>query len=174
MARSDEAAREALTTVAAASANALPEDEIESALSDEHVRYAIYVNALRGASPSVERDVISAVLTDPDSAMRESALVSYLDDRVPRMRSPHEIGQWVARVGDLFTQSAFLASRLQEWELLKRVEAGEEVPDLELLDSSDWFQRKLSDAPAPASVLRLLAERGRTRRVRAAARRRLP
>lgn len=168
-----DAIREALTAVTVARGLEFCDSDFQSAVRDEHVRHAIYLDALRGASPRVERDVISGVLSDPDLAMRESALASYFDDAVLRMESVEEVEEWADRIGDLIADSRFLASRLDEWKLLKKAEAGEGVPERELLDSSDWFQRRLSDASVPPGVLRLLAEHGRTKRVRATALRRL-
>jgi hypothetical protein len=173
MTRPNSTIREALTAVASARRLDLSYGEFERAARDEHVRHAIYLDALHNAPSEVERDVIAGVLYDPDLAMRESVLASHFDDVALRMGSVEEFEEWADRIGDLFADSPFLWSRLHEWKLLRRVEAGMGISERELMDSSDWLQRRLSDTSVRPAVLRLLAEHGRTKRVRATAQRRL-
>lgn len=69
----------------------------------------------------------------------------------------------------------FLARRLREWTLLRAIALDESWTAEDLTTASDWFQRTASVVLVVASpeALSLLAERGRTRRVRSAASRRL-
>jgi hypothetical protein len=76
-------------------------------------------------------------------------------------------------MAEITTEREFLARRLREWTLLRSITVGEPWSSEEVTTGSDWFQRKAVETlPSPA-VLTLLAEAGRTRRVRTDASRRL-
>ncbi|MBO0913959.1 hypothetical protein [Streptomyces laculatispora] len=76
-------------------------------------------------------------------------------------------------MAEISAEREFLARRLREWTLLRSIAVGEPWGSEEVTTGSDWFQRKAVETlPSPA-VLILLAETGRTRRVRADASRRL-
>ncbi|MET7780994.1 hypothetical protein ABZT28_35535 [Streptomyces sp. NPDC005388] len=69
----------------------------------------------------------------------------------------------------------FLTLRLREWTLLRTIALGEPWAAEDLTSASDWFQRMATTTQVVASpeALRLLAEHGRTRRVRNAVSRQL-
>lgn len=167
------AARSALMSLVSATTLSWPSAEIHLAATDEHARYRLYSEALRDASPAVEREIVLAVLSDPDVAMRESALGTYVDHRAGRSQSPAEFDEWARSIGELLT-APYLARRLAEWRLLKLLEAGESADPRELIESSDWLQRRITEtAGVREDILRVLAQSGRSRRIRAAAQRRI-
>jgi hypothetical protein len=63
----------------------------------------------------------------------------------------------------------FLEQRLREWTLFRAITLGLPWHPDALVESSDWLQRKTA-AALNADALALLAEHGRTRRIRNAAR----
>lgn len=63
----------------------------------------------------------------------------------------------------------FLERRLREWTLFRAITLGLPWQQDALVESSDWLQRKVA-AALNADALALLAEHGRTRRIRNAAR----
>ncbi|MFE3288948.1 hypothetical protein ACFXJJ_38395, partial [Streptomyces sp. NPDC059233] len=80
---------------------------------------------------------------------------------------------WATMMATVVGDRAFLAGRLREWTLLRAIALDEPWTDEQLLSASDWFQRTATilHVTSPAA-LSLLAEHGRTRRVRNAASRR--
>lgn len=71
----------------------------------------------------------------------------------------------------MITDRDFLTLRLREWILLRAIALDEPWAAEEFTGATDWFQRMAATTQIAASpkALRLLAERGRTRRVRNAA-----
>jgi hypothetical protein len=65
--------------------------------------------------------------------------------------------------------SRVAARRLREWVLLRAFVLDENWREEDLTSASDWLQRRACAEPAAPAALAVLAARGRTRRVRAAA-----
>lgn len=79
---------------------------------------------------------------------------------------------WAHAMAEITAEREFLTRRLREWTLLRSITMSGPWGSEEVTTGSDWFQRKaVETVPSPA-VLTLLAEAGRTRRVRAEASRR--
>ncbi|WP_051386454.1 hypothetical protein [Actinokineospora inagensis] len=149
-----------LEHIAAVAALAECADHDPRALSaDEHLRFEWY----RGADPSDEAAFLAAVLRDPDQAMATAAAIARIDDRA--QRGPG-FSRWAARVRSAVAPADPVASRLSEWCLLHDAFAGKPVSPGAVLAASDWAQRRLA-ATVDGELLALLAEHGRTRRVRA-------
>jgi hypothetical protein len=172
MTRDKEAARHALVGFFAAVGRDVPDDSFAVASADEHTRYALYMQALSDISPSHDRSAISAILSDPDEAMRESVLVHFVDKRA-QILSPRDFLEWGASMSDLVGSSPFLLRRLEESGLLKQAELGSFLSENQVLESSDWMQMKLIEVTRSSTMLNLLARRGRTKRIRQAASTRL-
>ncbi|MGQ0840267.1 MAG: hypothetical protein ACT4N7_17090 [Actinokineospora sp.] len=135
-------------------------DHDQAALAaDEHLRYEWY----REAAPVDERAFLALVLRDPDQAMAVAAVVARIDARA---RSDADFARWAAAVKPAVAQVDFVRSRLAEWCVLRDAFAGKPVDPAAVLAASDWAQRKLA-AVVDGELLVLLAEHGRTRRVRA-------
>ncbi|MFI6607951.1 hypothetical protein [Streptomyces sp. NPDC050507] len=75
----------------------------------------------------------------------------------------------------MITDRDFLTRRLREWTLLRTIILGKPWAAEELTTASDWFQGMVASMQIMTSLeaLRLLTERGGTRRVRNTASRRL-
>ncbi|MFE6747750.1 hypothetical protein ACFVGM_17985 [Kitasatospora purpeofusca] len=140
----------------------------------EHRRYAQYLLALEGVAEAEEAELLAAVLRDEDQSMAEAAANQHLERRAADHLTGPGFPVWAATTAAVIGDRPFLVRRLREWTLLRSLALDEPWTEEELLTASDWFQRtvvttRLVTSPA---ALGLLAERGRTRRVRNAAGRR--
>ncbi|BDT91330.1 MULTISPECIES: hypothetical protein [Nocardia] len=140
---------------------------------DEHQRYARYRQELSRVLPESESDMVRVVLGDPDTAMAEAAVVGHLDRRATELLTAPAFPEWAHTIGQVIGEREFVVRRLREWALLRSIRTGEEWTADQVCGASDWFQRKAVDLTTSPAVLALLADKGRTRRVRAAAARRM-
>ncbi|WP_405977894.1 hypothetical protein [Streptomyces sp. NBC_00158] len=140
----------------------------------EHRRYARYLAALDGVGEAEEAALVADVLRDEHAGMAESAVNHHLERRAAEQLTGPGFPAWAAMMAAVVGERVFLARRLREWILFRAVVLDEAWSDEELLSASDWFQRTVAGAELVTSsaVLGLLAEQGRTRRVRNAASRR--
>lgn len=141
----------------------------------EHRRFTHYMQALQNVAAADEADLLAAVLRDEDTTMAASAVSRHMDRRATELLTDPAFTAWAQAMSRVIDQHDFLTTRLLEWCLLRTLALGEPWAAEELTDASDWLQRtavttQIVTAP---DVLRLLAERGRTRRVRKAAQHRL-
>ncbi|MFE5097400.1 hypothetical protein ACFRCI_45780 [Streptomyces sp. NPDC056638] len=141
----------------------------------EHRRFAHYLQALETVAEADEADLVAAVLRDQDATMADSAVGRHLDRRAAGLLTEPRFTAWAQTMTEVIADRDFLTRRLHEWTLLRTIVLGKPWTAEDLASASDWFQRM---AAAPQIVtspeaLRLLAERGRTRRVRNAANRQL-
>ncbi|GAB7108676.1 hypothetical protein JCM4814A_69900 [Streptomyces phaeofaciens JCM 4814] len=138
------------------------------------MRFAAHLRALGAVEPGEEAGLAHRILTDdPDRAMARSAVVRHLDRRATTLYGAPDADweQWRAGMAEAVGTDAFLTKRLAEWTLLHTLLTRPGDPAI-LSTASDWLQRRLTERPdTPAPVLAWLAEHGRTRKVRAAARR---
>lgn len=142
---------------------------------DEHLRFARHLEALALVDGEGEAELVAAVLRDPDPVMAESAVARHLDRRAAELvsSSGQRFEDWVRAMAAEVNGRAFLDRRLGEWALLRSIAVGGPWSPEEVIAASDWFQRKAAETVASPEVLSVLADKGRTRRVRAAAGRRL-
>ncbi|MFJ4708858.1 hypothetical protein ACIP6I_28965 [Streptomyces anulatus] len=117
--------------------------------------------------------MLTGILRDSDTTMAQSAIVRHLDRRAALLLTDGGFTTWAREMAEISTQREFLTRRLREWTLLRTITAGEPWSSEEFTAGSDWFRRKAVEALSSPAVLTLLAEAGRTRRVRADAGRRL-
>jgi hypothetical protein len=135
-------------------------------LGDEHDRFAVYRAAL--GDPSLWSTVVDGVAREPDVGVATDVLARLLE------LVPPEDRDGVLRAGPV-DDRGFLATREAELRVLDAVTSSSAAvvdPDLAdaVLDGSDWLQRRVVAGGSPTSLLERLAETGRTRKVRAAAR----
>jgi hypothetical protein len=138
-------------------------------VTGEHERYARYLLEFANVADDDEPELVRAVLTDPDRVMAESAIVRHIDLRAAALLATPGFPAWAARMGELVADLRFPARRLREWVLLRAVTLDEGWRESDLTSASDWLQRRACAEPAARAALTVLAEQGRTRRVRAAA-----
>ncbi|MBD7982544.1 hypothetical protein [Oerskovia merdavium] len=135
-------------------------------LADEHVRWALYDQALgRGL-----HDLVAAAVAEDDDQVMASGVVVAALERVPSV----DRERWVALTSE-WTVADFVARRAAELEILESVSgAVAAVGDgLRRADEglgvdgwSDWLQLRAASSATRADVLDALAGGGRTRRIR--------
>ncbi|MGW3943150.1 hypothetical protein [Streptomyces phaeochromogenes] len=141
----------------------------------EHRRYHAYLQALEDVPEAGEADLVANVLRDQNMAMAEAAVNRHVARRAAQLLTNPQFTSWAQIMATAIGDRPFLTRRLGEWALLRALALDEPWTAEELITASDWFQRTASAAQIVTSpeALGLLAERGRTRRVRNAAIRRL-
>ncbi|MGQ4356582.1 hypothetical protein [Streptomyces drozdowiczii] len=140
---------------------------------DEHQRFAHYLDELAVVRDEDEADLVTRILRDADTTMAQSAIVRHLDRHAAQLLTDEGFTAWARAMAEISAEREFLARRLREWTLLRAITAGEPWSSEEVTTATDWFQRKAVETLSSPTVLTLLAEAGRTRRVRADASRRL-
>ncbi|MFE2142416.1 hypothetical protein ACFXA3_11820 [Streptomyces sp. NPDC059456] len=139
-------------------------------------RYPRHLDALAAAAGTAvgpEADAVAAVLRDRDPVMAESAVVTHLGRRAPRLLTDPGFPDWARAMGAAIGARAFPARRLREWTLLKAITDGGPWSAAELTVASDWCQLTAVQSLSSFEALDLLATAGRTRRVRNTAAQRL-
>ncbi|MFC9331680.1 hypothetical protein [Kitasatospora sp. NPDC057015] len=135
----------------------------------EHLRFRDYLSELEQATEADEVDLVSEVLTDPDQTMAQSAVVRHLDRRAADLHYGPAYEPWAEKMTRATTRYPFLTRRLREWSLFRAVTLRQPWRPDALLDSSDWLQLKTAEA-SNAAALEILADSGRTKRIRNTAR----
>lgn len=141
----------------------------------EHRRYADYLRALEVVPEADEAALVVAVLRDDCVSMAQSAVNRHMEDRAAELLTDSRFPAWARMMATAIGDRTFLTRRLREWTLLRAIALDEPWTAEELTSASDWFQRTAAALESVTSpdALNLLAERGRTRRVRNAASRRV-
>jgi hypothetical protein len=114
---------------------------------------------------------VAAVLRDQDEAMAQGAVVHHLDRRAAQLLTDAEFTVWAHIMAAVIGDRDYLARRRREWTLLRTIALAEPWAAEAFTAASDWFPRTGATAQIITSsdALSLLAEQGRTRRVRNAA-----
>jgi hypothetical protein len=142
-------------------------------VNDEHARFDLYRSLLE--DPHWRPGLLLCLALEPDPALATSVLASLLE-LVAAEERPSIVSAAPA------SGEEFLGGRAHDLELLELLQdepsAGEQpsVADetlASLIDGSDWLQRRVAEAAVAPPVLSALADRGRTRKVRARAAARL-
>ncbi|MFE2296869.1 hypothetical protein ACFXAW_01575 [Streptomyces sp. NPDC059445] len=155
---------------------------------DEHIRFAAYLVQLDQVAEADEIDLVCHVLSDPDRTMAQSAVVRHVDRRAEDLHPGPAYEAWVWAMAQAAGDRPFLIRRLEEWSLFRAVRLGLHWDADDLLGASDWLQLKtaaMSDVVTPsgtavpsatpaasgtpaasAAAFEVLAEGGRTRRIR--------
>ncbi|MEU0041196.1 hypothetical protein [Streptomyces sp. NPDC006333] len=140
---------------------------------DEHQRFARYLHELAVVREEDEAELVTRILRDPDRTMAQSAIVRHLDRRAAQLLTDDGFTSWAHAMAEVSAEREFLPYRLREWTLLRSITVGEPWSSEQVTTGSDWFQRMAVETVPSPVVLTLLAESGRTRRVRANASHRL-
>lgn len=133
----------------------------------EHRRFARYLQALEAVAEADEAGLVAAVLRDQDVTMADSAVGRHLDRRAADLLTGPWFTAWAQTMTEVIADRDFLTLRLREWTLLRTIALGDPWT-AGLTGATDWFQRMAATTRIVTSpkALMLLAERGRTRRVR--------
>jgi hypothetical protein len=148
-------------------------DHLAELVSDEHRRWTLYLEAFAVVPEEQERELLKAVLDDPDRPMRDSAVGTYVDNVATTLSSRGQMSDWLSSIQDLLALSPFASRRAEEWLLVKDAEEGNDARVIsELPSGSDWLQRKLSEESTSEEILSVLSTEGRTKRIRSTAEKR--
>jgi hypothetical protein len=136
---------------------------------DEHARFGAYLYKLEHVVDSDEANLVSRVLTDPDRTMAQSAVLRHLDRRATDLYSGPSYDGWAQAMTRATIDHPFLTQRLHEWSLFRAVTLKLPWQQDDLLASSNWLQLKTAAGPN-SEAIKILAELGRTKRIRNTAR----
>ncbi|MFE7896093.1 hypothetical protein ACFU3E_00850 [Streptomyces sp. NPDC057424] len=135
----------------------------------EHVRFARYLDELERVTEADEADLTGRILTDPDPTMARSAVLRHVDRRGAELCLGPAWEEWVETMTAAVLRHPLLTRRLREWALFRAVTLRLPWRREDLIASSDWLQLKAAAGPSPEGR-RVLAEHGRTKRIRHTAR----
>ncbi|MFJ4873330.1 hypothetical protein [Streptomyces sp. NPDC088757] len=136
---------------------------------DEHVRFTAYLDQLQQVADTDEVDLVGRVLTDPDQTMAQSAVLRHLDRRATDLHTGPVYEGWAQAMAHATIGRPFLAQRLREWSLFRAFTLKLPWQPDDLLASSNWLQLKTA-AGTNTEATEILAEAGRTKRIRNTAR----
>ncbi|MER5967758.1 hypothetical protein [Streptomyces sp. NPDC002057] len=136
---------------------------------DEHVRFAAYLDELQQVADADEVDLVSRVLADPDQTMAQSAVLRHLDHRAAGLCLGPAYEGWAQTMTQATIDRPFLTQRLGTWSIFRAVTLKLPWQPDDLLASSNWLQLKTATGTNTEAV-KLLAEAGRTNRIRNTAR----
>jgi hypothetical protein len=155
---------------------------IDQAIEDEHVRSLLYrkVVAIAVASQSraSDRTIVATILRDPVDLVSKSAVVEFMDAIAMKTADPAVFRQWAAGLRAETAQLAadathtFISRRIDDWNVYLSIGAGRIPTSGELASTTHWMQRLLAERSTSPPVLALLADIGRTRKIRNIARHR--
>lgn len=136
-------------------------------LNDEHARWRVYKRAV---DTLPDRDLLKrAVDLEPDKVLAEAVVV-----RMVEQLADDEQDEWIELLPS--DRRSYSRQRACEVRVLRRAQSqqltGEQVAT-DLVNWSNWLQRRLVSELADRAAVELMAERGRTKRVRNAARERV-
>jgi hypothetical protein len=135
----------------------------------EHLRFSAYLSRLEQVTEADEAELIIEVLSDPDQTMAQSAALRHLDRRAAELHRRPAYEAWAEKIARATTRSPFLTQRLREWSLFRAVTLEQAWSPDALLASSNWLQLKTAESSNTAT-LEILADSGRTKRIRNTAR----
>jgi hypothetical protein len=116
-----------------------------------------------------EVDIVSKVLSDPDQNVGQSAVMRHLDRRADELHPQPGYEHWAEMMTGATIGYPLLTQRLRDWSFFRAVMLGQPWHADALLESSNWLQLKTAEASAGAA-LEILADSGRTKRIRNTAR----
>lgn len=131
----------------------------------EHARFQQHLRDLAHVPDRDELDLVGTVLHDPDQTMAVSAVLQHLDHRASSLDGD-QFATWSAQMAALVDGYDQLLRRISDWTLLKAINAGQPIDAASLADATDWLQRRVAETATAPATLALLAEEGRTRRIR--------
>ena len=137
---------------------------------DEHARFTAHLQALSQVPGDAELALVADVLTDPDIVMAQSAVCRHLDQRAGTLLPGPEYAPWAQAMAGIVAPYPFLAQRLHEWTLFRAVTLRQSWSPDALTGASNWLQLKIAAGPGTTEAAVILAEAGRTKRIRNTAR----
>lgn len=158
----------------------LPDADVEGAVADEHVRWRLYVDVIEAVTAAPrrggDRAIAAAILRDPEELVSKAAVVRLVDNVAAGAAGPAEFQRWAAELAPEIRRfaaeghRAFVHRRIRDWTVRLAIESGRTPDAAELADTTPWMQRVLAEESTSSPVLAVLAESGRTRKIRNIAR----
>jgi hypothetical protein len=124
-------------------------------------------------SDADECDLLGTILGDPDRTMAESSVIRHLDHKAVALGDGDALAEWSRRIAPALDRHELPKRRLRDWSLFTAIAAGRPWSATDLVESSNWLQRKVAEHTGSPEALAVFAEQGRTNRVRTSARSRL-
>ncbi|MQY13755.1 hypothetical protein SRB5_39070 [Streptomyces sp. RB5] len=135
--------------------------------ADEHVRFWAYQEALRGvADLEDEVRLVGRILADPDQGMATGTISWHLSKRVPEVVDRPDFGDWLRAMAEAVREYPWLTQRLDEWMLARAIAVGEPWEPAALADAAQWVQRMVAETFDVPEALAVLAESGRSKKIR--------
>jgi hypothetical protein len=131
----------------------------------EHTRFQQYLRDLEQVPDHGELDLVGAVLRDPDQTMAVAAVLHHIDRRAASL-DDDRFTAWSAHMAEPVEGHDLLIQRLRDWAPLKPTNAGQPIDAVALADATDWLQRRVAETTTSSAALTILAQSGRTRRIR--------
>jgi hypothetical protein len=139
-------------------------------LGDEHSRFAFYKSI--ADEPRWRLALLSCLLVETNTDVSTSVVLALLEkvapwerDVVVHVAPASDQDRVTGRASDLALLELLLGRSVAD----EGLGSGGDVILTSLIDGSDWLQRRVADEAVAMPVLTLLAERGRTKKVRARA-----
>jgi hypothetical protein len=132
----------------------------------EHTRFRDYARALAQVSEADECTLIAEVLRDPDHTMADAAIIGHLDRRAATLSDNTAFTDWFRQLIGVLHGRVLPERRLREWSLLKDIDSGRHWKIVDLIEASDWLQRRIAEHTGSPQALTVLADQGGTKRVR--------
>jgi hypothetical protein len=136
----------------------------------EHLRFAAYLQAFHDVPDGEELPLVSTVLQDPDIAMANGAVLTHLDRRASSLIKGPGYVPWAQAMASVVASRPFLLQRLQEWSLFRAIILDQPWSPDALAEASNWLQLKVTQARGTNEAAVVLAQAGRTKRIRNTAR----
>ncbi|MDQ3786875.1 MAG: hypothetical protein M3422_06485 [Actinomycetota bacterium] len=143
--------------------------DLDVAVADEHVRWAVYRRVIASLTADSEHTAVAAILRDPADLVARSAVVELVDTRAMQATDPAAFQEWAAGLdlGDLAAvHQEFVRGRVHDWTVYLAVENGHTPTAAEIDGVTNRMQRLLAEHSTSQAVLAVLAETGRTRKIR--------
>jgi len=102
--------------------------------------------------------------------MAQSAVSRHLDQRAGTLLPGPDYLPWARAMTGVVASYPFLVQRLHEWSLFRAVTLRQSWSPDALTGASNWLQLKIAADPGATTAALILAEAGRTKRIRNAAR----
>jgi hypothetical protein len=135
----------------------------------EHLRFAAHLQALRQVPDDEELALVTEILQDPDATMAQGTVLRHLDRRASTLIQRPDYLPWAQAMASVVASRPFLLQRLQEWSLFRAVALGQPWSFDALTQASNWLQLKIAESPGTTEAAVILAQAGRTKRIRSTA-----
>ncbi|MFD5574785.1 hypothetical protein [Streptomyces cadmiisoli] len=136
---------------------------------EDVLRFTAYLQALRRIPDDEELSLITTILEDSD-ATAQSAVLRHLDQRADTLLRGEGYVPWAQAMTQVVAPRPFLIQRLHEWSLFRAVILSQPWSLDALTRASNWLQLKIAESQSAIEAVEILAQAGRTKRIRNTAR----